>query len=53
MIITSECENCEYGTIDESDKAKIIVHCEYKGKNYYYGQCVPCENKRKKEVRNE
>lgn len=48
MILTSECEECKYGIIDESNKAKIKVFCEDKNKEYYYGQCIPCENKTKK-----
>ena len=49
MIITSECEYCKYGIIDDSKKAKVMVHCELKDKSYIYGQCVPCDdfNKRK------
>lgn len=47
MIITSECEECRFGEIDESDKAKIKVLCTLKNKQYYYGQCVPCDQKEK------
>ena len=49
MIITSECEFCQYGTIDDSDKARVMVHCDYRNKTYFYGQCVPCEDMKKKE----
>lgn len=45
MIITSECENCIYATIDDSDKSKVKIHCDYKYKDYYYGQCIPCDHK--------
>lgn len=50
VILTSECEFCKHGTIDETDKAKIKVHCSYKNKTYFYGTCVPCDGmeKRKK-----
>lgn len=48
MIITSECEKCRYGTIDDSNKAKIKVKCNLKGKEYHYGKCIPCENKTKR-----
>lgn len=48
MILTSECEGCIYGTIDDSDKAKVKVKCEQKDKEYYYGQCIPCEHKKKR-----
>lgn len=50
MILTSECEDCVYGSIDDRDKARIKVTCTYKGKEYHYGQCIPCENKKKKGV---
>lgn len=45
MIITSECENCIYSTVDYSEKAKVMVYCRYKDKTYYWGQCVPCDYK--------
>ena len=48
MILTSECEKCEYGMIDESNKARIKVKCKNKNKEYHYGQCVPCEDKKKR-----
>ena len=50
MIITSECEECIYGIIDESNKARVKVKCVQKDKEYYYGQCIPCENKRKRKL---
>lgn len=43
VILTSECETCRYGSIDDSDKARIKVTCSYKNKTYFYGQCVPCD----------
>ena len=48
VILTSECEFCEYGTIDETDKSKIKVHCSYKNKTYFYGTCIPCDGMKKK-----
>ena len=48
VINTSECETCEYGTIEEISKARIMVHCASKGKTYFYGACVPCEDKKKR-----
>ena len=49
MIITSQCETCIHGTIDETNIARIKVYCDVKGKTYCYGQCVPCNcyNKRR------
>ena len=48
MILTSECEECRYGLIDDTDKAKVKVKCIHKDKEYYFGQCIPCENKKKR-----
>lgn len=48
MIITSECESCVYGNVDDSDKAKVMIYCKAKDKTYYYGQYIPCEIKKKK-----
>lgn len=45
MIITSECEECIYSIIDETDISRVKVHCKIKSKTYYYGQCIPCELK--------
>ncbi len=50
MILTSECKECVYGIIDGSNKACIKVKCVQKDKEYYYGQCIPCENKRKRKL---
>lgn len=50
MIITSECEDCIYGIIDESNKARVKVKCTQKEREYYYGQCIPCDNKRKRKL---
>lgn len=47
MIITSECSDCVYGEIIEKSKRDIWVHCDARDKMYRYGQCVPCEDKKK------
>lgn len=47
MINTSECEFCKFGTVNDTNKAKVKVYCSYKNKTYYYGQCIPCDNKTK------
>lgn len=53
MIITSECEECNHGLIDDTDKARVTVYCKMKDKTYYWGQCIPCEYKEKsKEISN-
>jgi len=42
-ILSTECEKCAYGTVNEISKAKIKIHCSIKNKEYYYGQYIPCE----------
>lgn len=37
MIITSQCETCTHGAIDDINKARIKVYCEVKDKTYCYG----------------
>ena len=49
MILTSQCEFCKYGSVNDMDKARVQVHCVIKQKTYYYGMCIPCENYEKKE----
>ena len=45
MIIAGEqCEKCRYCELDESNKAKIIVYCGVKEKQYIYGTCIQCED---------
>ena len=48
MIITSQCEECKYGTIDDSNKARVKVICSKKEKVYYFGQCIPCDDREKR-----
>lgn len=49
MITTDKCVSCKYATIDDSNKAKIIVMCAARDKKYIYGQRVPCDDYEKKE----
>lgn len=49
MIITSECIKCIHSTINEENKARVTVYCKVKDKNYYWGQCIPCEYMEQKE----
>lgn len=48
VIITSQCESCQYGSIDETNKARIKVFCSRKDRTYCYGQCIQCDNYKKK-----
>lgn len=43
VINTSKCKDCRYGTINDENRARVKVICSFKEKEYYYGQCVPCE----------
>ena len=54
MIITSECENCIYGEVYCTEKKILKVHCDKRDRHYYFGQCIPCEDrvKRKDEEEN-
>ena len=45
VICTSECEDCIFSTLDDSNKSKILIYCGNKDKTYYYGQMIPCDNK--------
>lgn len=40
---TSQCDKCSCCKIDDSNKARVIVHCSKKNKDYYYGQRINCE----------
>lgn len=54
MIITSECEECIYGIVNDDSKARIKIKCLKKNKEYYYGQCIPCDFKvKRREITNE
>ena len=49
MILTSECEQCIHSVINEENKARVKVYCSVKDKTYFWGQCIPCEDKKRKE----
>ena len=42
---TSECENCRYCSLNENNKAKILVTCDFDEKTRIYGQHVDCDKK--------
>lgn len=48
MITTDKCETCKYAEIDDSNKARITVYCKARDKKYFYGQRVPCEDRKEK-----
>lgn len=41
---SAECEKCIYGKVDNSDKAKVMIYCTSKDKNYIYGRRINCED---------
>lgn len=54
IIAGKECENCCNCTfINEESKRDIKVFCRAKEKEYFYGQCIPCEFKKEKKENNE
>ncbi len=52
MILTSECEQCMNSVINDEDKAKVTIYCHAKDKIYYWGQCIPCEDKKNRKKGN-
>lgn len=44
-ILAEECVKCTYGSYHNG--AKKPIHCERKGKDYFYGQYIPCDLSRK------
>lgn len=42
-ILSTKCEHCAYGSINELNKARIKIKCSMKNKEYYYGQYIPCD----------
>ena len=51
-INSTKCTTCKNGLLDDSDKARIKVHCKLKDKTYYYGQYIQCDDKENKDEEN-
>ena len=49
-INTTKCVQCNYGTLDESDKSKIKIKCSANDREYNYGQRISCEHYTKKSI---
>jgi hypothetical protein len=45
IICGRDCENCVHSEIDDKNIARIKVFCAAKDKSFWYGQCIPCEDK--------
>lgn len=44
IIVGEKCEKCKNCTLDESNKAKIMVYCGVHEKWYIYGSCIQCDD---------
>lgn len=45
IIVGTDCEECKYY---DGNIINNMVICEARNKKYYYGQCIPCDDKEKK-----
>ena len=51
IIVGNDCEECRYCTILEESKGRVKVSCGYRdGKQFYWGQCIPCEYREVKKL---
>ena len=44
VILSNKCETCKFGIVNDENKARIKVYCSQKEKEYYWGQCITCDN---------
>lgn len=44
MIISSDCEVCQNGILEEENDKPLKVYCCKRDKSYYFGQCIPCDD---------
>ena len=51
MIIdnVSQCEDCKFSEVDESNPAKIMVYCRIDDKYRIFGSHLECDRKEKEE----
>lgn len=47
IICGKDCAGCKFVSINDKDKSRIIVHCAVKGRDYYYGQAIQCDDVKK------
>lgn len=45
MICTTECSECIYSDIEDSENIKLRFYCGKKDKSYIYGQYISCDFK--------
>lgn len=43
IIVGDDCDDCKYFEKDSSNNNRIM--CKARKRKYYYGQCIPCEDK--------
>lgn len=53
IIAGEKCESCQYGTVEEQSKARVLAHCSIKEKAYLWGQCIPCDEYKKVKIERE
>lgn len=51
IIVGKDCEKCSFGTIEDTNKARVKVYCTQREKWYWYGTCIPCENKLREDIK--
>ena len=48
MIIAGvDCVDCVYSSVDDTNKARIKVYCDARDRSYWWGQNIPCDDKKK------
>ena len=43
IIVGADCKDCKYLEYLLEDNNRVM--CQARNKKYYYGQCIPCEDK--------
>lgn len=46
IIVGKDCEDCTHcTTVDDTNRGRIKVYCDYSERWRWWGQSIPCENK--------
>lgn len=49
IICGKDCEDCAYCTaIDDDNPGRVKVYCSHTDKWRWWGQCIPCDDKKRK-----
>lgn len=46
IIAGADCKGCMF--LEDNTESTNKITCKAKNKKYYYGQCIPCDDKRLK-----